>query len=40
LPCLVGRDIADIVDFADSAIWIMRDGSPALTTLRRAGVAA
>jgi hypothetical protein len=33
-PCLVGEPIDGPVDYLDSAIFVIRDGAPALSSLR------
>ena len=34
LPCLVGEQIGNPVDYLDSAIFVIRGGTPALSSLR------
>jgi hypothetical protein len=38
--CGVGEAIDGPVDYLDSAVWVMRDGAPALTDLRHSGAVA
>jgi hypothetical protein len=33
-PCLVGVPIDDPVDYLDSAVFVIRNGAPALSSLR------